>query len=271
MADQPELYAEGGRKDFTTHPAFHRVEILDADAGLVKIPEGVEKVAFVGFASSTRDKAPYEDPSWLIVGLNQLYRYIPRADCWFEIHTREMFTSDTVRDTDYVGWLRKSQVPVIMCERQDDIPMSVRFPLERAIALGGRDYFQSTIAYMVAWAMLTGFKELGIWGVDLVVGDEYFYQKCNLEWWLGIAEARGVTVTIPKESALLKQHHRYGYQREPSFGPFKESTFQKRLAKMAEERNRLLTSINGLEGMMAECEYWQSQLDLVRKGATVPD
>src|SRR5262245_54350241 len=112
--DNPGKYPEGGSKMPHLHPAACKVTIRDAQAGLVdfaprlrgKRPTRRTKFAIVGFSGSTRDQAPYGDPEWVIAGLNQLYRFMPRADLWFEIHNRRMFEGDIVRDTDYVGWLQ---------------------------------------------------------------------------------------------------------------------------------------------------------------------
>lgn len=253
------------------HPAFAKVEIVDADAGLVEVIPKRKKMAIVGFASSTRDKAPFDDPDWLIVGLNQLYRYLPRFDLWFEIHNRAMFLADAVRDSNYLGWLQSSPVPVIMCERQPDIPLSVRYPIERAIALTGRDYFTSSPAFMVAYALLEGFEEVAIYGIDLIVGQEYDYQKACMEYWLGVATARGVKVTVPKESALLKSLSRYGYETEPKFWPLSLSQLKKERAELASKREHCITTLNNLDGALQILDHHLNCYDVVMKGGTIPE
>lgn len=253
------------------HPAFAKVEIVDAEAGIVEVIPKRKKIAIVGFADSTRNKAPFDDPSWLIVGLNQLYRYLPRFDLWFEIHNRPMFMADAVRDSHYVEWLQQSPVPVIMCERQPDMPKSVRFPIERAIALTGRDYFTSTPAFMVAYALLEGYEEIAIYGIDLIVGQEYDYQKACMEYWLGVATARGVKVTIPPQSALLRQLHRYGYETEPKFWPLPLSTLKAQRADIATKREHAITALNNMDGALQVLDYHISMYDIVMKGGTLPD
>ena len=97
---------------------------------------------------------------------------------------------------------------------RDDIPSSVRYPLERVMGKvnDGLDYFTSTVAYALGLAIDDGFQEIHIYGIDLVVQEEYFYQKACVEYYLGVAHGRGISIYIPQECALLKQSHRYGYE-----------------------------------------------------------
>ena len=46
--------------------------------------------------------------------------------------------------------------------------------------------------------------EIGLWGVDMKAEDEYAYQRPNIEYWLGIAEGKGIKVHIPEASPILK-------------------------------------------------------------------
>ena len=64
--DAIDKYAEGGARNPKAHPAAAQTTILDAEAGLIRAIPPRKKVALVGFASSTRDLAPYDDPDWLI-------------------------------------------------------------------------------------------------------------------------------------------------------------------------------------------------------------
>lgn len=258
--------------EWRAHPCFAEPQIVDADAGVIEFGRPRRKVAIVGFASSTRDSAPFTDPDWLIIGLNQLYRWIPRADLWAEIHHREMFLRDQVREpsTTYLDWLRRCPVPILMCDRQPDIPMSVRYPLERACKVG-RDYFTSTPAFLVAWALLQpDIEEIGLWGIDLIVGREYDYEKPCLEYWLGVAEARGVTVTLPSASAVLKQLYRYGYQDPPEIGPITRSHLAKRRDFLQSKLVEWQQSAQQIEGAIAELDNYVRMLEVVERGGQLP-
>ena len=263
-------WEEGGFKHPADHPAYRGIRIVDAARGMVEDAGGRTKIAIVGFASSTRDKAPSEDPEFPIVGLNQLYRYMPRYDLWFEIHQRPVFIADTVRDSNYLGWLQHAPIPIFMVETHPDIPQSVAYPLRAISQTFGREYFSSSIAYMFAWALAAGYKEIHIYGVDLIVGVEYFYQKACLEWWCGVAHGMGVRVVLPSESAILKQPWLYGYEGEPPFWPLTLGHLNVRIGKLLRRREEVMTLLNNLDGAIEEAKYYQHNLENVQKGAMMP-
>lgn len=125
----------------------------------------------------------------------------------------------TKEDGDWnVAGLRMQSVPVYMLEQHDDIPQSVKYPMEEIGDLIGRTaqgtpYLESSIAYMLALAIYEKVDRVGIWGVDLHCESEYAYQRPNLEYLIGLARGKGIKVQIPPQSALLTHAHGvpYGY------------------------------------------------------------
>lgn len=286
------------------HPAAAHVAVVDAEAGVV-VPSGRKRIAVCGFASSSRPLIPVDDPSWEIWGLNQLYRHIKRADRWFDIHKN--WHEETVPGTDYVGWIRDCGIPFYMADRVPELPTSVRYPIERIIARYEVDYFTSTIAFMVALAVseiddavearitagelatkvvevaaatseqvhpLQGVKalyaeyEIALFGIDLVVGEEYFYQKPCAEFWLGLASSKGIMVGLPPQTALCKQQYRYGYEKEPQ-SPILLSELRAHSANLAKEKDQLLREIYLRDGAMQANEYWAQLMELRLRGAAV--
>ena len=67
---------------------------------------------------------------------------------------------------------------------------------------------------VIALAVEEGFGEIGLFGVDLNLGTarERTLERLCVLWWLGYAEGKGITVTIPKQSDLLLHPLRYGYE-----------------------------------------------------------
>lgn len=253
------------------HPAKAAITIVDrAEA---RVQTALRKnIAICGFASSSRGLIPVDDPTWEVWGMNQLYRHIRRADRWFEIHYN--WNEEVVEGTDHVGWLRDCGIPVYMNEAHDDLPSSLRFPIERMCAKFG-DYFTSTVPYMLAVALdeidtrvtqalaglgilapdkyearrreLYGEYTIGIFGIDLVVEEEYFEQRPCAEYWIGMAVARGIRVFIPQPSALCKQRVRYGYQPEVYEAVAMADLLKKRktLTEKREEHLRMLYMHDG--------------------------
>jgi len=64
---------------------------------------------------------------------------------------------------------------------------------------------------MLALAAMEDFEEIHLYGINLAIADEYFYEKPCAEWWLGFLAGRGIKIFVPHASSLLKQYLRYGY------------------------------------------------------------
>lgn len=167
------------------------------------------KIAIVGFARPHRDLAPYADESWEIWGVNDAWSFMPRADRWFEVHSQYIHEWEVRRAAGHMDFLANFAGPVVMVEHYDHIPNSVAFPLEEAIKDLGRVYFTSSIAYMLAMAIMERPDEIGIWGVDMASQTEYQQQRPCCEWMIGLAEGRGIKVTLP-EGCKLMQGRVYG-------------------------------------------------------------
>lgn len=176
------------------------------------------KVAIVGFAPSTRDKAPYNDPDWEIWVLNEYESILPQMGAsnvtrWFELHQRDTVLLSS-RDKSYIDKLKNSKIPIMMCDKYDDIPMSEKYPLDDIIAKLETDYFTNSISYMVAYAVYIGVDEIGIYGVDMAQDEEYSKERPSVEYFVGYARAKGIPVYIPPESDICKVPYYYGFQEE---------------------------------------------------------
>lgn len=242
-----------------------------------------KKVAIVGFASSSRLKAPFTDQSWEIWAMNQLYRFIPRATRWWELHPHDgpySYLADQVPGTDYQRWLRDCPMPIYMVSQHPNIPNSVEYPLQRMIDefrletvrpdMKGKGYFHSTVDYMLALAISEGFEEIGVWGIDMIHDSEYGYQKPSGSFWLGQAMGRGIRITIPKESALLNNEgYRYGYDPMPKNELLAHLAMRSKA--IAERRQQLVTELNAVDGAKQENDFWQETVrQMARGGSLVP-
>lgn len=285
------------------HPCTGVTHIVDARNGHIRLfmPDGItprKKIAICGFASSSRDAAPWQDPDWAILGMNQLNRHVPRADIWYEIHKE--WNEAVVPGTDHEGWLKSCGIPVFMTDDRAEalFPTWVRYPIE-ALLRKFPDYWTSTVAYMLGWAIdyidreveavlqqnisLEGLTALdvhkltralyadwtiGIWGVDLVVGEEYGWQKPCAEYYIGEALGRNITVRIPPQSALLHQRYRYGYQMEPT-DSIKDSEIEARRVALANKHTERIAELHQLEGAVNELRYMQEARVLRERGTTI--
>lgn len=176
-----------------------------------------KKVCLLG-TSNTLNQAPINDKSFEFWALNDMYEMIPTANIsrWFELHTRrEQEKVISARASGgYLDGLRSLTMPVYMQDKYEDIPTSIKYPLEDVIAHFGRQYFKSTLDYMIALALYEGFEEIHIYGVNMADSIEYAHQRPSMEYWIGRAEGMGVKVVLPEGCDLLKAYFRYGYDEE---------------------------------------------------------
>lgn len=195
--------------------------------------EKKKKVAILGYTPS-REMAPFTDPEFEIWGINDLYKHLPKWDRWFELHTATQIQYEHVAKEgprQISSWeankidLAKMQCPVYMQEKHDDIPNSVKFPLDNIIKhfescfldTDHARYFNNTISYLVAFAIIEEYEEIHIYGVDMattMADGEYAHQRPSCEFWLGVAAGRGIKIHIPQESDLLKTRFLYAYEDE---------------------------------------------------------
>jgi SAM-dependent methyltransferase len=115
-------------------------------------------------------------------------------------------------------WLRVHPGPVVTSRAHPDYPGLVEFPLEDVINDLGHDYFNSTAAYAVAYAIHIGAKRISLFGLDYTYPNAHDAEKGRacVEFWLGVARSRGVNLTIAKTSSLMdalhsRQERLYGY------------------------------------------------------------
>jgi hypothetical protein len=253
---------------FDLHPACADVTIENRTTADVVVQPRRKKVAIVGFASNTLHLVPWFDPSFEIWTMNQGHMHaLRRSDRHWEMHMPEA-TAD-VRDPEYLAWLEQCPVPVYMIDTRDEIPNSVRFPIEEAIKYGGRDYFMSSPAFMLALAGMEGFEEIHLYGINLAIGDEYFYEKPNCEWWIGQLQGKGIKVYIPAASSLLKQFRRYGYSIDARPAASLKLLLQARINEYRQREEKLIADISTIRGAKLESEALLQIAEGIDHGADV--
>jgi len=104
-----------------------------------------------------------------------------------------------------LDWLRTTSVPVVTSRAHPEFPALVEFPLEECLNQFPQGYFNSTAAYAVALALMRGATKMTLFGVDFTYPDAHTAEKGRacVEWWLGVAAARGVELSMPRTSSLM--------------------------------------------------------------------
>lgn len=154
------------------------------------------KVAVVGMSASCAD-APWDDASWEKWGLPWHEGYWRQMDRHFEMHDMRILKS---KQWDYLERLKECEH---LYMQEAYFPGATRYPFE-AVAKTTGDYWNSSIAYVMALAIHEGADEIGVFGVDMKADDEYGYQRPNMEYLIGLAIGRGIKVHVPDSSPLLK-------------------------------------------------------------------
>jgi SAM-dependent methyltransferase len=117
-----------------------------------------------------------------------------------------------------LNWLKTSQVPVITSRAHPDYPNLVEFPLEDVLNTFGQEYFNSTAAYAVAYAIWSGATKISLFGMDYTYPNVHDAEKGRacVEFWIGVARAHGIDIKLPKTTSLMdamypREARLYGY------------------------------------------------------------
>ncbi len=197
-------------------PRVESATSMDAADATVTVGPPPRKIAILGTADSSRKSAPYGDKSWEIWSLSNIVitDQVPRWTRHFELHPLSLFEKEP-KARAYVDWMHRQDdsKPIYLQspEKHPGIKAGVKFPYEALIRTHG-NYFTSTIAWLIALAIHEEVDEIGLWGVDLMLAEEYHHQRPCSEFYLGYAVAKGIKVTVPMQSTLLKPQQLYGIE-----------------------------------------------------------
>jgi len=113
-----------------------------------------------------------------------------------------------------------SKIAVYFCFHDEDIGPFKKakidyidkhnYPLDEVIKYFGTRYFTNSIAYMFALAIKRKYKTINLWGIDMDAGDEWAYERPCVMYWIGQAEARGISVMTASD--LTNPAYLYGFE-----------------------------------------------------------
>jgi len=151
------------------------------------------KIAIVGHGPLTRGLAPFKDPEWTTWGLSlrefqhqEIFGEPRGFDALWEVHTNFPHTPE------YQEWFDNNDI-----RRPDSSILIDSF---------GPEAFGSSLAWMIAEAVVLNPDEIAIYGCDcsIVDKDEYEGHVPNLKYFLGFAAGRGIKLYAPPQSGLWK-------------------------------------------------------------------
>ena len=179
-----------------------------------------DKICIMGFGP-TKDVAPLDDPSWTFLGLPWDANW-RRYDRLYEMHSQDVLqlSNSVVITEEWDGGRIVTQahrpqnyfaiLKEIAGDKNKTLYMQdnyfggvVPYPFDKVVK-ATRDYFISSVTYMISHAISLEPKTLAVYGIDLSGNDEWAYQRACVEYLLGLAEGRGIEVIVPDDSWLLK-------------------------------------------------------------------
>lgn len=120
-----------------------------------------------------------------------------------------------------LDWMKRANRPIYTSRAYPDYPALVEYPLEMVLQRTGHPYMNSTVAYAVALAIAVGVKRIALYGADFSYPESHKREKGRgcVEFWMGVAAARGIELTVPGSSTLLDAdrpitERLYGYDTE---------------------------------------------------------
>jgi len=235
-----------------------------------------EKVAVVGFTSH-RALTPFMDNDWVIAGLNDLYMDLPAIPNerleWWQIHdwsdgqpvdSTIDLTGGPVhpRDPNHVAWLAEAskRIPLYFLKAREEVPDAIVLDREAMFQYFSLDgvkpmtYFTNSISWMIGHYIMQGYKTIGVFGVDMMMGgnapgSEYGWQRPSCEFFIGWARAAGITIVLPDESDLCKSAFPYG---DTSGNPFRK--------KLQNHLNELKNRKAGVDNQAMQMRMAQAEL-----------
>lgn len=193
---------------------------------------------------------------------------LPRAHRWFELHRWE--PGKPWFSPEYCQFLREFQGPVYTGGPIPEFPTHVVYPLAQVEAEFSSYFLTSSLALMLALAILeieTVRKQpghdnnedvIGLWGVDMAATEEYGYQRPGCWFFLLEALRRGIGVYVPPESDLLRPQPVYGisewdhsYIKLTARSRELNARVQQQQAQLEQTKNDMLQ----LRGAMEDLDY----------------
>lgn len=214
----------------------------------VRDPLRPQKVAIIGTAPSSRLLAPFGDPEWTIWGSSPgNMNNLPRVDAWIEVHSNFLWPEYVNYGGPYVKWLGEVPFPVLAADKTL-FPKAGDFPWQKLVSEFGPYFFTSTFAWMMAYAIHVGVKEMALYGVDMASRDEYILQLPGGHHFILEAKKRGIRVVVPPESDLIQPPPLYGIADSHPFG-------RKSAARRLEVRGRINAAEQRLQQAQGEITY----------------
>jgi len=168
----------------------------------------MKQVVLLGTAPSSFGLAPFGNKEWDIWACSPGTQAASRVDRRYEIHRwepgQEWFSEA------YIRTLKECKGPVRMMTQVDEVPNCSVIDWEAHVEMFGKYFFTSTLAWMMADAIVEGYEKIAFYGVDMAATSEYHDQRMGCQYFAMLAASMGIEVGVPPESDLLRPAPLYG-------------------------------------------------------------
>lgn len=124
-----------------------------------------------------------------------------------------IFDQTTLKEDERLGLevallRREAGDPIEIVGHEYMIPeVTIEYPLKEILERFDTYYWKNDMSYMIALALLQGYKHLSIWGVDQGGGEQFYAMaRPYVLFWLGIATGMGVEWDLAPKSILLRDN-----------------------------------------------------------------
>ena len=143
------------------------------------------KVAILGKLPS-KFYAPFWDLSFDIWAFNYHKEQLPRVSLWFDIHKNNPNPIATITRTNY--------------------------PFDEVVKMLGGNYFNNSVSYLIAYAILKNYKEIYLYGMQFKNDNEQReLQYQNVRELIFFAKGKGIEIKAPFNKVMLAEYPLYGF------------------------------------------------------------
>jgi hypothetical protein len=144
----------------------------------------MKKVAILG-KLPTKFKAPFDDKKWDIWTCNYHAEELSRITLWFDIHANKPNPRADITRNNY--------------------------PFKEVEKMLGGQYVNNSFSYMIAYAIYKKYTHIALYGAQFINDTERrSLQYLNVREILMFARGRGIKVTVPYDTIMIREYDRYG-------------------------------------------------------------
>ncbi len=179
---------------------------MDSPNSVAILGLGPSLSQYVNIAKRAGARAKFCDEVW---GINAVADVIAcdRVFHMDDIRVQEI-RADARPDSNIAAmlpWLKRHPGPIYTSVPHPEYPGTVAYPLQDVLNDLRIGYFNSTAAYAVAYAVHKRVERISCFGFDFTYANAHDAEKGRacVEFWLGLAHARGIVLSVPRETSLL--------------------------------------------------------------------